>query len=131
TASAAAPKPAPQNAQTAAAPETTEAIADAPAVISLKEKIATTLEPIAQRAMTAAGPIGAKAVLALSKPLANKSPDIRNAVGWVALWTMFLSVVVWGWALFFNTSSVTAPTQAPTPIVAPEITPGVTASHQP
>ncbi len=99
--------------------------------ISVFAKVASAIEPLANRALTAAGPTGAKAVLAASKPLANRSPDVRNAVGWVALWTMFCAIVVWGWALFFNTSSAVAPTQAPTPIVSPEFEPGVTASHQP
>jgi len=119
----AAESPTPQPvAQPAAAAEPT---------VSVLAKLGQTMSPFADRAVTAAGPGGAKAILMLSSPLANKSPEVRNAVGWVALWTMFLAVVVWGYALLFSTSSPPTPTQAPSRMVEADPSPGVTLSHEP
>lgn len=118
---AASPTPQPV-AQTAAAAEPT---------LSVLAKLGQRVSPLADRAVTATGPGGAKAILMLSGPLANKSPEVRNAVGWVALWTMFLAVVVWGYALLFSTSSPPTPTQAPSRMVEADPAPGVTLSHEP
>ncbi|MEM9372034.1 MAG: hypothetical protein AAGA55_00180 [Planctomycetota bacterium] len=42
-------------------------------------------------------PIGAKALLLMSKPLEGRPPKVRDSIGWVALWTAFLALCVWGW----------------------------------
>ncbi len=59
--------------------------------------------PRAQRAARALGkvaaPAGAQGLILLSKPLAKQPAKIRDSVGWVALWTAFLAVCVWGWVL--------------------------------
>ena len=68
-------------------------------------------------------PIGARKVSeTVSRPLANQPHEIRNAVGWVALWTAFLAVVVWGYMLVFRTPTIPTPTEAPTRAVTPEET---------
>ena len=126
-----APVPAPAVAAAAiAAPDADSAPAAEPGV-SVFTKLSHTMSPIADKAVTAAGPTGAKVVLMLASPLADKSPETRNAVGWVALWTMFLAVIVWGYALLFNSAAATTPTQAPSRMVDTTPAPGVTLSHEP
>ena len=44
-------------------------------------------------------PLGAQGLILLSKPLASQPARIRDSVGWVALWTAFLGLCVWGWVL--------------------------------
>lgn len=59
--------------------------------------------PRAQRVAIALGrraaPVGAQGLILLSKPLAKQPAKIRDSVGWVALWTAFLALCVWGWVL--------------------------------
>ncbi|MCC5823822.1 MAG: hypothetical protein LAT64_08745 [Phycisphaerales bacterium] len=45
--------------------------------------------------LKAARPAGARALLALSKPLEGKPTRVRDSLGWIAIWTMFLAVCVW------------------------------------
>jgi hypothetical protein len=44
-------------------------------------------------------PLAAKAVMLISKPLEGKPPKVRDSIGWVAIWTMFLAVCVWAYVL--------------------------------
>lgn len=44
-------------------------------------------------------PLGARALIVLSKPLEGKPPQVRDSIGWVALWTLFLAVCVWAYAM--------------------------------
>lgn len=63
-------------------------------------------------------PIGAtRFSVIVSKPLVKQSHETRNAVGWIALWTAFLSVVVWGYIIFVHTPPVPTPTQAPSRVM--------------
>ncbi len=43
-------------------------------------------------------PVGARALIVLSRPLENKPPAVRDSIGWVALWTVFLGLCVWAYA---------------------------------
>jgi len=66
-------------------------------------------------------PIGARRVsVVVSKPLAKQPHEIRNAVGWVALWTLFLGVVVWSYMLLFRTPAIPTPSEAPTRVTSPD-----------
>lgn len=62
-------------------------------------------------------PLGARAMIIVSKPLSKKSPEIRNAVGFIALWTVFLGVVLWSYLLMFRTPNIPEPETAPTRVI--------------
>lgn len=67
--------------------------------------------------LTHARPLGAKAVLVVSKPLAKQSPEIRNAVGYIALWTGFLATVVWIYLMMFRSPHIPQPKSAPSRVI--------------
>lgn len=91
-----APEPAP-------APATQPAPAAKPAGPPLFRRLITRIAPrIRPAAMAIAkpfAPIAAKAVMLISKPLEGKPPKVRDSIGWVAIWTMFLAVCVWAYVL--------------------------------
>jgi len=66
---------------------------------------------------TRGGPVLAKGILQLSRPLASKSPEVRNSVGYIAIWTLFLATILWGYTMFFRTPPTPTPTKAPTRVV--------------
>jgi hypothetical protein len=65
------------------------------------------------------GPMAAKGVLTLSKPLASKPAHVRDSIGYVAIWTVFLAMILWMYTMFFRTTPTPTPTQAPTRVVSP------------
>lgn len=67
---------------------------------------------------THATPIAARVMILLSKPLANKSPELRNAVGYITLWTGFLAAVVWIYLLMFRAPTIPSPEAAPTRVIS-------------
>ena len=67
--------------------------------------------------VTRGGPLLAKGILQLSRPLASKSPEVRNSVGYIAIWTLFLATILWGYTMFFRTPPTPTPTKAPTRVV--------------
>jgi hypothetical protein len=67
--------------------------------------------------LTHARPLAAKAVLVISKPLAKQSPEIRNAVGYIALWTGFLAMVVWIYLMMFRSPYIPQPESAPSRVI--------------
>lgn len=77
----------------AIAPDTPEAVADA--------------EPITRRIIRRSAqcaekfsPHVAAALSVVSKPMQNRPESQRQAVGWLALWTVFMSAILWGFVLF-------------------------------
>lgn len=67
--------------------------------------------------MIHATPIAAKMAILISKPLAKQSPEVRNALGYIALWTGFLAVVLWVYLLMFRTPTVPHPETAPSRVI--------------
>ena len=65
------------------------------------------------------GPLAARGVLAMSKPIASKPAQVRDSIGYVALWTLLLATILWMYAMFFRASPVIVPSQAPTRVVTP------------
>ncbi|MEX0875879.1 MAG: hypothetical protein WD114_00330 [Phycisphaerales bacterium] len=65
-------------------------------------------------------PLAARAVLAISKPVKNKPAQLRDSIGYVALWTLLLASVLWFYTLFLRATPVPTPTQAPTRVLAPD-----------
>jgi len=70
--------------------------------------------------ITHATPLLARGTILLSKPLAKQSPEVRNAIGFVALWTGFLGVVLWSYLLLFRTPTTPQPEVAPTRVISAE-----------
>ena len=81
------------------------------------DAIATVLGTVIVAAMNHATPIVAKIVVLVSKPLAKQSPEIRNAVGYIALWTGFLAMVLWVYLLMFRSTPVPQPEAAPSRVI--------------
>jgi hypothetical protein len=81
------------------------------------------LRAVREAALAAAKPLGARVVIVLSKPLEGKPPSVRDSIGWVALWTLFLAVCVWATLLLRSPqppparpdASAMATPDAPTP----------------
>lgn len=67
--------------------------------------------------ITHAAPIAASGMILVSKPLANKSPELRNAVGYIAMWTGFLAIVLWVYLLMFRSPAIPTPESAPTRVI--------------
>tara|TARA_R110002096_G_scaffold173781_2_gene348112 strand:- start:298842 stop:300578 length:1737 start_codon:yes stop_codon:yes gene_type:complete len=68
--------------------------------------------------ITHAAPLGASGMILVSKPLANRSPEVRNAVGYIAMWTGFLAIVLWVYLLMFRSPSIPTPETAPTRVIS-------------
>ncbi|MFK7883732.1 MAG: hypothetical protein AB8F26_06065 [Phycisphaerales bacterium] len=52
-----------------------------------------------KHAVRIGGPLSARALMLMSKPLEGRPPKVRDSIGWVALWTAFLACCVWGWLM--------------------------------
>lgn len=61
--------------------------------------IAPRIRPAAMAVAKPLAPLAAKAVMLISKPLEGKPPKVRDSIGWVAIWTMFLAICVWAYVL--------------------------------
>lgn len=89
----------------------------------LREKLSSAPPKVKAAIQTAAEfgekatPIGVKALAVMNKPLEGKSATVRDSLGWVALWTMFNAVCVWGFVVFFQ-----KPPELAVPHDAPQIT---------
>ncbi|MGV6814091.1 MAG: hypothetical protein ACWA5W_03660, partial [Phycisphaerales bacterium] len=64
-------------------------------------------------------PLGAKILLILSGPVADKPAKVRDSIGWLALWTIFLALTLWVYLVFVRTSPTPTPIKAPTRVVMP------------
>ncbi|MBL4697638.1 MAG: hypothetical protein JKX70_02270 [Phycisphaerales bacterium] len=86
---------------------------------SLHHKIIATAKQTLDLTITKGGPTGAKVILLLSKPVASKPAVVRDSIGYIALWTIFLATVLWVYTMFFRTTPTPIPSQAPTRVVMP------------
>lgn len=62
-------------------------------------------------------PLVIKVLELISSPLSDKPKYIRDLVGWLALWTLFVSISLWGYVLFFRSAK---PPEVVTPVAAAE-----------
>lgn len=80
--------------------------------------------PPAREAMTlvlsAASPVALRAMGVLSRPLMNKPRITRDTVGWLAVWTLFLSGALWVYVLFFHEPAGPVATAPAMEFVGPE-----------
>lgn|GEM_PF-2510191 len=124
------PAPAPQP---VVAPAPVAKPADAPARdagqdAGLLERIRVRIGPPARAACDAAlkvaRPAGARLLVLLSKPLEGKSPRVRDSIGWMAIWTLFLALCVWAY-LAVRTPPPGTPDPDASRVITPEpTTPG-------
>lgn len=70
-------------------------------------------------ARTHAGPIGARLVLDLNKPIKERPAELRNSIGYLALWTLLLAMILWVYLVFVRTTPTPTPTQAPSRMLQP------------
>jgi len=82
------------------------------------DTIAMALGAVIVTVMTQTTPILARLMILVSKPLAKKSPEFRNAVGYIALWTGFLAIALWAYLLMFRSASIPQPETAPTRVIS-------------
>lgn len=68
-------------------------------VVVLASKVGITTK----RAAAFALPIGATGVMKIDAPLESRDPAVRQTVGWMALYTAFLGLCVWGYVLLIRT----------------------------
>ncbi len=73
-----------------------------------------------------ATPVGVRALALLNKPMQGVSATVRDSLGWVAVWTLFLAASVWTFAVFFQ-----KPPEHAVPHDAPKIASDDTESAQP
>ncbi len=79
----------------AAPPTRTPSPATAGPLARLRVWVLPRVRGIGRGAAGAVGPLAARALVLLSKPLEGKPPRVRDSIGWVAIWTLFLAVCVW------------------------------------
>lgn len=64
-------------------------------------------------AATHAEPTARKLATALAKPLDSQPPVVKQTIGWIGLWTLFLAACVWITLAMFRTAPAPAPTTTP------------------
>lgn len=68
---------------------------------------------------THGAPLGAKLVLAVNQPLKSRPPQLRDSIGYLALWTLLMATILWVYLAFIRESPTPTPTQAPTRVLEP------------
>lgn len=66
---------------------------------------------------THAGPIAARVVLAINKPVKDRPAQIRDSIGYLALWTLLMASILWVYLVFIRVSPTPKPTQAPSRMI--------------
>jgi len=57
------------------------------------------------------GPMAAGAFELAASPLEKKPPSVRSAVGWIAVYTLFIAGSLWAYLVFFRDTSPPPPTE--------------------
>lgn len=65
------------------------------------------------------GPLGAKAVILINKPIEERPAKLRDSIGYVAIWTALLAMILWVYLAFIRESPTPTPTQAPSRMLDP------------
>ncbi|MFG0246321.1 MAG: hypothetical protein ACF8MF_09775 [Phycisphaerales bacterium JB052] len=65
------------------------------------------------------GPFGAKLVLLINKPIKDRPAQLRDSIGYLALWTTLLATVLWVYLAFVRETPTPVPSQAPTRVMLP------------
>lgn len=64
-------------------------------------------------------PFGAKLVVLVNKPVRDRPAVVRDSIGYVALWTTLLAMILWVYLGFVRATPTPTPTEAPTRMLAP------------
>lgn len=70
-------------------------------------------------ARTHAAPIGARMVIAINKPVKQRPAQLRDSIGYLALWTLLMAMILWVYLVFIRTTPTPTPTQAPSRMLEP------------
>jgi hypothetical protein len=68
---------------------------------------------------THAGPLSAKLVELVNKPVRDRPAVVRDSIGYIAMWTGLLAMILWVYLVFVRESPTPTPTQAPSRMVEP------------
>jgi hypothetical protein len=69
---------------------------------------------VLQQAKIHLTPIAAKGVLLINKPVQDRAPQLRDTIGFLALWTALLATILWFYIAFVRETPTPTPTTAPT-----------------
>lgn len=68
---------------------------------------------------THAVPLGAKFVELVNRPVRDRPAIVRDSIGYVAMWTTLLAIILWAYIVFVRQSPTPTPSQAPSRMVEP------------
>ncbi len=71
------------------------------------------------QAKTHGVPLGARLVILVNRPVEDRPAKLRDSIGYVALWTALLAMILWVYLVFVRESPTPTPTQAPSRMVEP------------
>ncbi|MFG0314231.1 MAG: hypothetical protein ACF8LL_08610, partial [Phycisphaerales bacterium] len=71
------------------------------------------------QAKTHGVPLGAKLVILVNRPVEDRPAKLRDSIGYIALWTALLAMILWVYLVFVRESPTPTPTQAPSRMVEP------------
>lgn len=81
------------------------------------------IETIARRGWTLLRthgvPLGARMVLVVNQPIRSRPAQLRDSIGYLALWTLLMATILWVYLAFVRESPTPTPTQAPSRVMAP------------
>lgn len=82
---------------------------------------------------THGAPLGARAVIMVNKPVKDRPAQLRDSIGYLALWTLLMATILWVYLVFVRATPIPTPTQAPTRVLQPGevVDPLRTADSQP
>jgi hypothetical protein len=93
------PKPAPVAAAVASVPEPPVVKPPSPASPPKVKHRQRAAGGLGGNLIAALEPVVAKVLVLMSKPLEGKPHSVRDSIGWVAIWTLFLGLCVWSYAM--------------------------------
>lgn len=84
-----------------------------------QRRIVTHSKQAMELARVHAGPVAARAVFVINKPVKEKPAQLRDSIGYLALWTLLLAMILWVYLVFIRVTPTPTPTQAPSRMLEP------------
>ena len=72
-----------------------------------------------QMTKTHAWPVAARGLIVINKPLSSKPTQIRDTIGYLAIWTVLLCVILWSYLFFVRQSPTPEVSEAPSRMLQP------------
>lgn len=117
--SPAAPKPVPNSVSQTAVLNEPE-IPEAESIWQTGYRLCTQYSSLAWGALKTHGaPMGARAVLLVNKPVKDRPAQLKDSIGYLALWTLLMATILWVYLVFVRATPTPTPTQAPTRVLQP------------